>query len=1039
MMRFDSAEQLRIRREQLRGAADSNRKAVTICGGTGCTAFGSPVVQEAFRAELARRGLAEKVPVTVTGCHGFCEKGPIVVILPSRVFYPSVQTEDVPRIVEKTVIGGEIIEELLYVDPATGRRVALDHELPFYAKQTRLVFRLNGVIHPTDLDDYIAHDGYSAAARALSAMTPEQVIEEVRGAGLRGRGGAGFPTGVKWELCRKNPGDRKYLICNADEGDPGAFMDRSVLEGTPHTVIEGMIIAAYAIGASQGIIYVRAEYPLAVRNTHIALEDARAAGLLGGNIFGTDFSFDIEVREGAGAFVCGEETALIASLEGRRGMPRSRPPFPAQSGYQGKPTTINNVETFANVPLILLRGKEWYRSIGTEGSKGTKIFALAGKVKNTGLVEVPMGATLRQVVFDIGGGIPKDRRFKAAQMGGPSGGCVTAQHLDLPIDYESVKKVGAIMGSGGLIVMDETTCMVDIARYFLEFTQKESCGKCVPCRVGTRHMLDILTRICAGDGRESDIGELERIGQVVKSASLCGLGQTAPNPVLSTLRHFRYEYEEHIRQKRCRASVCEALVDAPCQHACPAGVNAPQYVALLVENRAAEAARVVRLRNPFVSVCGRVCDAACERRCRRSEVDEPIAIRALKRYAADNSALPAPPITAPAAGRKEVAVIGAGPAGLSCAYFLALMGRPSIVFEALPVAGGMLAVGIPEYRLPKKQLDLDIDFIRSHGVELRTETAVSSLAQLRADGFRAIFLGSGAHRNRSLRIPGEDLEGVIGSLELLRGRALGQAVACGGRVAVIGGGNAAVDAARSALRLGVNKVAILYRRTREEMPAYEEEIEAALEEGIELVELVAPKEIVGSDGRVEGIGMVRMRLGDADENGRRQPVPVEGSDFLFPCDTVVPAIGQVPSLELAGGMLETGVLGGVKIDVVTGSAGVPGVFAGGDCVSGGGTVIEAVAAGQQAAVSIDRMLGGAGLLPANVGPSLWRPTDEQLERVTPRAREPALAAGLRGRSFAEVLGALDPAAACGEASRCMRCDLERAAARAAARAARRAG
>jgi NADH-quinone oxidoreductase subunit F len=1033
MRRFATVDELHARREELQKTANPDRKAVSICGGTGCTAFGSAAVQEAFRSELGKRGLAGQIPITVTGCHGFCEKGPIVVILPSRIFYPSVQVEDVPRIVERTVMGAEVIEELLYVDPATGRRIAHDHEVPFYAKQMRLVFRLNGVIHPTDLDDYIAHEGYSAAARSLSTMTPEQVIEEVRAAGLRGRGGAGFSTGVKWGLCRGSPGDEKYLICNADEGDPGAFMDRSVLEGTPHTVIEGMIIAARAIGASHGVIYVRAEYPLAVRNTHIALEDARAAGLLGENILGSGFSFDIEVREGAGAFVCGEETALIASLEGRRGMPRSRPPFPAQSGYKGKPTTINNVETFANVPLIILKGSEWYRAIGTEGSKGTKIFALAGKVKNTGLVEVPLGATLRQIVFDIGGGIPKDRKFKAAQMGGPSGGCVPAQHLDLPIDYESVKRVGAIMGSGGLIVMDETTCMVDIARYFLEFTQKESCGKCVPCRVGTRHMLDILTRICAGDGREGDIEELGRIGQAVKTASLCGLGQTAPNPVLSTIRHFRHEYEEHIRQKRCRASVCEALVDSPCQHACPSGVNAAAYVALLAENRAAEAAHVVRLRNPFVSVCGRVCDAQCERRCRRADVDEPIAIRALKRYAADNSALPAPPIVAPVSGRGDVAVVGGGPAGLSCAYFLALMGRPSVVFEALPIAGGMLAVGIPEYRLPRSQLDADVDFILSHGVELRTETPVRSFEQLRAEGFRAIFLGTGAHRNRSLRIPGEDLEGVVGSLDFLRGRALGMAVPCGRKVAVIGGGNAAVDAARSALRLGAEKVTILYRRTRAEMPAYEEEIEAALEEGVELLELVAPREIVGAQGRARGIGMVRMRLGDADENGRRQPVPVEGSEFLFPCDTVIPAVGQAPSVEAAGGSLALGALGGVTIDVVTGSTGAPGVFAGGDCVSGGGTVIEAVAAGQNAAVSIDRMLGGAGLLPANIGPSLWRPTDEQLERIAARVREPALAPAARRGGFAEVLGALDPAAACGEAARCMRCDLERAAARAAAR------
>jgi NADH-quinone oxidoreductase subunit F len=650
MTPFGSVQDFLDRHERLKSGIDPNRKVVTICGGTGCTAFGSPGVRQAFQQELDRQLPGGQIAVKVTGCHGFCEKGPVVVILPSQVFYPSVKVEEVPRIVEKTVLGGEVIEELLYVDPATGKRVVYDHEVPFYARQKRLVFRLNGTLDPTDLEDYIAHDGYRAMVKALSEMTPEQVIDEVRDAGLRGRGGAGFPTGVKWGFCRKAPGDEKYLICNADEGDPGAFMDRSVLEGTPHAVIEGLIIAAYAIGASNAIIYVRAEYPLAVRNSRIAIQQAREAGLLGQNILGLGFNLEIGVREGAGAFVCGEETALIASLEGQRGMPRPRPPFPAQKGYRGKPTTINNVETLANLPLLLLQGKDWYRAIGTENSKGTKIFALAGKVNNTGLVEVPMGATLRQIVFEIGGGIPKNRTFKAAQMGGPSGGCVPAKYLDLPIDYESVKQVGAIMGSGGMIIMDENTCVVDIARFFLEFVQKESCGKCVPCRVGTRHMFDILTRICAGEGREGDIERLEEIALAVKASSLCGLGQTAPNPVLSTIRHFREEYEEHIRQKHCRASVCEALVESPCAHACPAGVNVPQYLALIAENRLDDAVNLIHRRNPFVSVCGRVCDAPCERRCRRSDVDEPLAIRALKRYAADNAASLVKPLSAPARG-----------------------------------------------------------------------------------------------------------------------------------------------------------------------------------------------------------------------------------------------------------------------------------------------------------------------------------------------------------------------------------------------------
>ena len=559
MNRVDSVAAFREWQKRLREALDANQKVVTICGGTGCTAFGAPSVQAAFESDIEKRGLTGEVSVKRTGCHGLCEKGPVVVILPSKVFYPNVQVEDVPEIVEKTVLKDKPIERLLYVDPATKERIAYDHEVPFYAKQQRSVFRLNGIIDPVSLEDYVAHEGYAAVVKALSEMSPEQVIDEVREAGLRGRGGAGFSTGVKWGFARQAPGPEKYLICNADEGDPGAFMDRSLLEGMPHAIIEGMIIAAYSIGASRGIIYVRAEYPLAVKNAGVALEQACEAGLLGKNILGAGFDFEVAIREGAGAFVCGEESALIASLEGHRGMPRPRPPFPVQKGYLGKPTCINNVETLANVPLIILGGKEAYRRIGVEGNSGTKIFALAGKVNNTGLVEVPMGVTLRRIVFDIGGGVPDGREFKAAQMGGPSGGCVPAQFLDLGIDYDSLKEIGAIMGSGGLVVMDENTCMVDIARYFLEFTQNESCGKCVPCRVGTRHMLDTLTRICAGQGREEDVDELGRIAQDVKKGSLCGLGQTAPNPVLTTIKYFRDEYTAHIREKHCPAHVCRGL------------------------------------------------------------------------------------------------------------------------------------------------------------------------------------------------------------------------------------------------------------------------------------------------------------------------------------------------------------------------------------------------------------------------------------------------------------------------------------------------
>ena len=559
MPAIDSIESFRRWQEELRRRLDPQAKVVTVCVGTGCTAFGAPAVVDAFRDDIRTRGLDGRISVRETGCHGFCEKGPVVVVLPEKVFYASVAPEDVPEIVDSMLVEDGVVERLLYVDPTSDQRIVHDHDVPFYARQHREVFRLNGILDPVDLADYVARDGYSAAAKALSEMTPEQVIEEILAAGLRGRGGAGFPSGRKWQFCRQACGHPKYLICNADEGDPGAFMDRSLLEGTPHAIIDGMIIAAYAIGASHGIVYVRAEYPLAVKNTKIALGQASELGLLGRDILGTGFDFDVEVREGAGAFVCGEETALIASLEGARGMPRPRPPFPAQAGLFGKPTNINNVETFANVPLIIRKGSGWYSAIGTEGSKGTKIFALAGKVTNTGLVEVPMGITLREIVFGIGGGIPDGGAYKAAQLGGPSGGCIPKQFLDLPVDYDSLNEVGAIMGSGGLIVMDDQTCMVDIARYFLEFVQSESCGKCVPCRVGTRHMLDTLNRICAGKGKEGDIEELGSLAQDVKNGSLCGLGQTAPNPVLTTIRYFRDEYDSHIRDQYCPAHVCRGL------------------------------------------------------------------------------------------------------------------------------------------------------------------------------------------------------------------------------------------------------------------------------------------------------------------------------------------------------------------------------------------------------------------------------------------------------------------------------------------------
>jgi NADP-reducing hydrogenase subunit HndC len=536
------------------------RTHVLVCAGAGCVSSNCKDVEAALQDELEKVGLKEEVKVVETGCIGTCDLGPVMVVYPEGVFYQKLTPDDAREVVNEHFLKGRIVRRLLYKAAQSEELVERAEDMDFFRRQHRIALRNTGVIDPEVIEEYIARDGYAALGKVLSEMSREQVIDEIKKSGLRGRGGAGFPTGRKWEFAYKAPGDEKYVVCNADEGDPGAFMDRSILEGDPHAVIEAMAIAGYAIGAQQGYVYVRAEYPLAVERLTMALQQARNYGLLGQEIFGTDFSFDIDIRVGAGAFVCGEETALLTSIEGKRGEPRPRPPFPAVKGVFGKPTLLSNVETYANICPIILREADWFSQIGTEKSKGTKVFAVAGDINNTGLVEVPMGTTLREIVFKIGGGIPRGKQFKAAQTGGPSGGCLTSDHLDIPMDYESLKQVGSMMGSGGLIVMDEDTCMVDIARFFLDFTRDESCGKCTPCRIGTTRMLEILTRITEGKGEEGDLEKLEALAHTIKASSLCGLGQSAPNPVLSTLHYFRDEYEAHIRDKRCPAGHCAALL-----------------------------------------------------------------------------------------------------------------------------------------------------------------------------------------------------------------------------------------------------------------------------------------------------------------------------------------------------------------------------------------------------------------------------------------------------------------------------------------------
>jgi len=1019
-----------------------DHRTIFVCQETPCLSMGSDAVYEALNAEVARQKL-KNAAVEISGCHGhgLCEQGPSIVVEPEGIFYVRVQAEDAPEIVTSHLRDGKPVERLLYHDPVTGKAVPHYSEINFYKKQQRVILRNCGRINPEKIEHYIANGGYRALRKAL-LMTPEQVIEEVKKSGLRGRGGAGFPTGRKWEFCRNSPGEKKYVICNADEGDPGAFMDRSILEADPHAVVEGLTIAGYAIGANEGYIYVRAEYPLAVKRVHAALEQAQGKGFLGEDILGSGFDFVVHIKEGAGAFVCGEETALMASIESRRGMPRPRPPFPAQSGLDGKPTNINNVKSLASIPVIIERGADWFAGIGTEKSKGTAVFALTGKVGNSGLVEVPMGTPLSTIIFDIGGGIPRGKQFKAVQTGGPSGGCIPARFLDSPVEYETLAQLGSIMGSGGMVVLDETTCMVEVARYFLSFTQSESCGKCVPCRLGTRQMLEILTRITQGKGHEEDINTLLTIAKTVKECSLCGLGQTCPNPVLTTLEYFRDEYETHIQEKKCPAAVCDALMVSPCQHTCPVGINVPKYVAQIAAGEYLEAVNTIRDRNPFPAICGRICHHPCEGRCRRGELDDPVAIRALKRFAADwyfdhVGELPEPEPFAQTRSQK-VAVVGAGPTGLSCAYFLAQMGYPVTVFEALPIGGGMLSVAIPDFRLPREVIEKEIDYIAKRGVEIKYDKPINvnfTIEDIKDSGFEAVFIAAGAQKSQVIGIPGEleDIEGFYYGLRFLRDVKIGKPVKIGRKVAVIGGGNVALDSSRTALRLGADEVSIFYRRSREEMPVTEVEYDETLAEGVQVDFLVSPTRVVSDDWKVTGLQCVRMKLGEPDASGRRRPIPISGSEFFAPADNVIAAVGQAPDLSFLppDSALERTRWERLAVDENKLATNVPGVFAGGDFVTGPGMVIEAIAAGRRGAISIDKYLQGDtsrvemyDLKPSVIEEEVSREEEESWEPQF-RPETPHIPLEERKGSFEEIELSFSEEKARQEAKRCLRCDLEK--------------
>ncbi|MBQ9828332.1 MAG: FAD-dependent oxidoreductase [Lachnospiraceae bacterium] len=1003
------------------------KRQALVCFETGSTTSSFNAVKETLIAELEAAGLTDEIGVFERGCMGTCAAGPVIIILPEETFYTEMTPEKTKEVVRRHLVGGTPVEEYTFYDKAQKKHVLNINETAFLRNQVRIALRNCGLVDVNSIDSYIARDGFLALARILERGDRYAVVEEMKKSGLRGRGGGGFPTGVKWEAAYNQKGDRKFFICNADEGDPGAFMDRSVFEGDPYSVIEGLLIGGYAIGADHGVVYIRAEYPIAVRRLKAAIEGAREAGILGEDIFGSGFNFDIEIRIGAGAFVCGEETALIASVEGKRGEPRQKPPFPFQRGLFDYPTIINNVETLACVPAIMLKGADWFRSFGTEKSPGTKVFALTGNIENSGLVEVPMGTPLSEIVFDIGGGIPNGKTFKAAQTGGPSGGCLTAENINVAMDFEHLAELGSIVGSGGLIVMDEDACMVDTARFYMDFIQEESCGKCTACRVGTKRMLEILNRITSGQGEEGDIEKLVELGETIKQSAMCGLGQTAPNPVLSTIKYFRHEYEDHIRLKKCEAGACADLVSSPCENTCPAGINIPGYMSLIATGNYIGAARVMLRDNPFSGICGRVCTHPCEMRCRRGTVDEKMNICELKRFATDfayEMGYPKDEDYVPAARlNKKVAVIGAGPTGLTSAYYLARKGYQVDVFEAEEKPGGVMAYGIPEYRLPWDIIAKEIANIEKTGVKITCGKKIGKdeFAALKEE-YDAVMIAIGAQKVAKMRIPGEDdLEGVYHGLDFLKRVSLkGDIDLKGKKVAVVGGGNTAIDSARTAVRLGAAEVQILYRRTEADMPADKVEIADAKEEGVIIRPLNNPRAFIGEDGVLKYIEVEEQTLGGYDRSGRRAAVPT-GNVTKEEFDVVIPAISQNPDLDLLDEGVETK-WGRVIADRYTQATTEEGVFVGGDASRGPKDIVNAVGDGKLAAQNIDIYLGGDGVLAKGFEQEI---TDYHIEGdIVPHCRflTRQLSAKDATTGFMERNLGMHELDARAEASRCLRCD-----------------
>jgi len=1019
---------------------------ITVGMGTCGRGNGAEEVFHALNEEAQRSGL--DVVLSGVGCFGSCFQEPLVSVrLPGQplMMLRRVRANDAARILEG-VSSGVMPPDLLYFkieewDHITAHlkygqgfpEVLPWNAIPFFKGQKKIVLRNCGLINPGDIEESIAVGGYQALYKVLIDARPESVIEQIKAARLRGRGGAGFLTGNKWDFLAKAKADAKYVICNADEGDPGAYMNRNEMEGDPHSLLEGMIIGAYAMGATEGIVYVRAEYPLAVRRLTKAIEQAREYGLLGANILDRGFSFNIELVQGAGAFVCGEETALIASLEGFAGRPHPRPPFPAQAGLWGKPTNINNVETWCNVAPIVSRGAGWFAETGSAKSPGTKVISLVGKVQNTGLVEMPLGTPLKSFIYDVGEGAPAGRRVKAVQTGGPSGGCIPVEMLDTPVDYESLAQIGSIMGSGGMVVMDEDNCMVDVARYFVEFTHSESCGKCVPCRVGLNKALRILDSFTEGTGSRDDLGSLDELARMIRECSLCGLGQSAPNPVLTTIRHFREEYEDHIVERRCRAGVCQELALSPCENSCPLRMNIPRFLELYQEGRLEDAFESVILDNPLPASTGRVCQHPCDNRCRRKSFDEVVNMREVHRFIADaiyqsdqfDAMVERIQMRKLEATGKRIAVAGAGPTGLTAAFYLAMLGHEVTIFEERSEAGGMLRFAIPEYRLPKAVLRRELDLIEALGVKMVFDTSVGFDLPLNelSDQFDAVFLSVGTWKESWLYLPGTELKGVHPALPFLESVARHEQPELGARVAVIGGGNAAIDSARTVLRMGANAT-IIYRRERKDMPAIDEEIQAAEDEGVRFVFLAAPHRILGdANGNVKAIEAVKTRLGEYDKSGRRRPIATDEVQ-RFACDSVILAVGETFDQDFcrASGLALTEE-GMILADRFTHETSRQGFYAGGDVITGASNVSNAMAGGKQAAQKIDERLMGGGR---------WQKLTPQFEYQRNVPGEPslshrhggrALPAATRVHSQEEVVNGLSAREAVEESRRCLRCDL----------------